>query len=187
MTDSTSSPPGWKDSEGRFWSTEITPNDNRRVIKLVGVDLFDAFDGQLLTRLSRDPMCLVDTLYAVCKPEADDRNLTAEQFAELLVGDAIEEAAEALVQGLLRFFPRDQRTVLVRVWNGMKRAKQESLQAADSKISVDQVNELVTLSRTKTEREIDRELARIKAELAATESDESSTNSQAPSESIPAG
>jgi hypothetical protein len=180
MTATPSNTPGWKDSEGRFWSTEITPNDNRRVIRLVGVDLFDAFDGQLLTRLSRDPMCLVDTLYAVCKPEADERGLTAEQFAELLVGDAIEDAAEALVQGLLRFFPRDQRTVLARVWEGMKRAKQESLQAADSKISMEQVNELVTLSRTKAEREIDRELARIKAELTETESDESSTSSPEP-------
>ena len=182
---SNDTPAAWTDSAGRTWSMAITVNDNRRVLKLLGIDLFDLFDGKLLERLSCEPILLVDTLYAICKPQADDRGVTEEQFAELLIGDTIEEAAQALVQGLLRFFPRDQRTVLGRLWEGTQQAKRETIRVAETKLSPAQMQELVNLHRAKVERDLDQELARIKAELSARASDTPSTNSPASLASIP--
>jgi lantibiotic modifying enzyme len=41
------------------------------------------FDGQLLGRLADDPILLANTLYAVCKPQADERGIDDEAFGEL--------------------------------------------------------------------------------------------------------
>ena len=44
----------------------------RRVQELTGVHLLEAIDGDLVTRLSTDPLLLGDVLFAICKPQADD-------------------------------------------------------------------------------------------------------------------
>jgi hypothetical protein len=92
MSQTTTEAAIWTDAEGRTWSTAINVNAIRRAKDLVGVNLLDVFDGELLPRLADDPVLLVNTLYAVCKPQADERNVGDEAFGELLVGDAIETA-----------------------------------------------------------------------------------------------
>ena len=71
-------------------------------------------------------MLLVNTLYAVCKPQADERDVSDEAFGELLVGDTIELAAAALVRGITDFFPKDRRAVLDRLWAATKRTRTRS-------------------------------------------------------------
>ena len=111
----------WTDSEGRRWSTAITVGTLKRVRDLVDVNLLDVFDGVLLGRLADDPVLLANTLYAVCKPQADERNVDDEAFGELLVGDAIEDAAQALVHGIASFFPQGRRAALTSLWTKLKR------------------------------------------------------------------
>ena len=60
-----------------------------------GINLIEAADGQLFGQLASDPVLLVNTLYAVCKPQADERGVGEEEFGALLVGDTIEGAAKA--------------------------------------------------------------------------------------------
>src|SRR5512137_1077238 len=106
----------WKDPHGRHWFTPITVGAIKRAKELAGVNLLDVFDGTLLFRLADDPVLLVNTLYAVCKPQADERGVTDEQFGELLAGDTFEQAVQALVEGLASFFPSERRQMLQRLW-----------------------------------------------------------------------
>ncbi|MDP5053114.1 MAG: hypothetical protein NWP69_04940, partial [Congregibacter sp.] len=65
---------------------------------LTGVQLLEAIDGDLITRLSTDPLLLGDVLFAICKPQADKQEITDESFGEGLAGNAIDDATNALLE-----------------------------------------------------------------------------------------
>jgi hypothetical protein len=97
------------DSAGRTWTLAVTVGVVKRVRDLAGVDLIEAATGDLWERLLEDPVLLVDTLYALVKPEADAGGVSDEEFGRALVGDALDGALAALEEELLAFFPRHQR------------------------------------------------------------------------------
>jgi len=154
-------PAKWTDSEGREWSTAINVHAIQRARNLVGVNLVDAFDGKLFVQLADDPVLLVNTIYAVCKPQADDRNISDEEFGALLVGDAIDEAAEALAQGVFDFFPRNRREVLRRLWTKTAKARSAATELATSKLNSPRIDEALEAVMKKTSDEIDRQIDTI--------------------------
>jgi len=158
MSEGKSNPAAWIDSLGRVWSTAISLNTIKRVRELVNVNLLEVFDGQLLNRLSGDPELLVNTLYAVCKPQADERGMSDEAFGELLVGDASEEATTALVQGLISFFPKDRREVLRRIWTKTGKLTAESMALITAKLDSANIDETIKAMLARASEEIDREL-----------------------------
>ena len=158
MTPSTTDAAIWTDAENRTWSTAISVNAIRRVKELVGVNLLEVFDGEMLARLADDPVLLVNTLYAVCKPQADERDVSDEAFGELLVGDTIELAAAALVRGIADFFPKDRRAVLNRLWAATKRTRTEAIQMAMDKLDSPLVDQVITGAIQKASDEIDQRL-----------------------------
>jgi len=158
MTPSTTDAAIWTDAENRTWSTAISVNAIRRVKELVGVNLLEVFDGELLARLADDPVLLVNTLYAICKPQADERDVSDEAFGELLVGDRIEEATTALVRGINDFFPKDRRAVLDRLWAATNRTRTEAIQMATAKLDSPLVEQAITGAIRKASDEIDQRL-----------------------------
>jgi hypothetical protein len=95
----------FKDNAGREWTIEINVAALKRVKSLAGVDLLGVLDGTLIERLIRDPVLLCDAVYAVCKPQADQRSVSDEDFGRAMAGDAIEQATEALLEELVGFCP----------------------------------------------------------------------------------
>ena len=158
MTPSTTDAAIWTDAENRTWSTAISVNAIRRVKELVGVNLLEVFDGEMLARLADDPVLLVNTLYAVCKPQADERDVSDEAFGELLVGDTIELAAAALVRGIADFFPKDRRAVLDRLWAATRRTRTEAIQMATDKLDSPLVEQAISGAIRKASDEIDQRL-----------------------------
>ena len=148
----------WKDTQGRTWQLGINVNTIKRVRELAGINLLDVFDGHLLNRLAEDPELLVNTLYAVCKPQAEQESVTPEAFAELLVGDAIEEAGAALVQGLIDFFPKDRREVLRRLWAATGKAQTEAMKLVTSKLDGPNIDAMIQAVMQQASDRIDREL-----------------------------
>ena len=148
----------WKDNQGRSWKLAINVNTIKRVRERAGVNLLDVFDGQLLNRLSEDPELLVNTLYVVCQPQAEQQAISEEAFAELLVGDAIEEAATALVQGLIDFFPKDRREVLGRLWKATGKAQAEAIKLVSGKLDDRQIEATIQAAMRQASEQIDREL-----------------------------
>ena len=97
----------FKDNQGREWTVEITVAAIKRVRGLAGVDLMEVLEGSngLIEKLVRDPVLLCDVIYAACKPQADERQITDEAFGASMAGDAIEHATAALLEELVDFCP----------------------------------------------------------------------------------
>lgn len=116
------------DNAGRSWTITINISAIKRVRSLLDVDLLTFVDGTLIERLITDPVLLCDVIYAVCQPQAQERDVSDEDFGRAMAGDAIELATKALLEELVDFSPcpRDRanlRRVLTTTWSAMDQAR----------------------------------------------------------------
>ncbi len=135
----------FQDSKGRAWTIHIDVNTIRRVKARVGVDLLLVIEGKLLHELAENPILMVDTLFAVCEPQAQAGGITDVDFAEGLVGDAIDQALTALMEDLVGFFPKGKRQVLAtlqsklnRVYEARTDLSMRRMEAIDLEKAIDQ-------------------------------------------------
>jgi hypothetical protein len=99
------------DATGKTWTVTINTNAIKRAKDTAGVYIVDVVNGDLYERLLLDPVLVCDVAYGVCKPEADARKFTREDFNAVLVGDAIGVAREAILGDLVDFFPNPIRSI----------------------------------------------------------------------------
>ncbi|GEM_PF-2209071 len=92
----------FKDKEGREWDLELNVSGVRRVRDECQVNLYEALDGQLVLKLSTDPVLMADVLWAIVEPQAE--GVTADQFGEALLGEWFDGAIKAFIEGLQGFF-----------------------------------------------------------------------------------
>jgi hypothetical protein len=156
-------PRTFTDNAGRSWQIAVTVSTIRRVRAEAGVDLAAAGrtapgGESVLERIASDPVLLADALYAIVRPEAEARKITPEQFGEALAGDAVEAAADALVEEIVDFFPTPVRARWRRAMD------------------------LAKAARSRNEAQVDRELERM-AEGAAAETPSPSMPSAPPAAS----
>lgn len=151
----------WTDGDGRKWSVSITVGTIKRVQEMVDVNLVDVFSGTLLNRLAEEPVLLANTLYAVCKTQADERGIDDVAFGELLVGDTIESAAHALVQGITLFFPQQRRAILSGLWAKTTKAKSAMLDVALAKLESGVMDQAIQAEIDRTTAEVDRRIAEM--------------------------
>jgi len=106
-------PPSFKDNTGREWHVELTIASVKRVRRLVGFDLLGDSLAEAMEKLARDPVLLVDVLFAAVQPEAEKAGVTDEQFGESLGGDSLEHATDAFMDALVLFCqnPRERRAL----------------------------------------------------------------------------
>ena len=123
------------DNADRSWNVEINVAAVKRVRDLANVDLLEIVEGKLIERLIRDPILLCDIVYAVCKPQADDRDVTDEEFGRSMAGDAIEHATSALLEELVSFCPspRDRKN-LGRVLEATNRVMDKARDLVEQKL-----------------------------------------------------
>ena len=122
--------PDFKDASGNAWNIRIDYDTAKRVRDLAHVNLL-AVDEDLFTRLA-DPFCLVETLYAICKPQADHLEMTAAKFGQGFNGESIEAATEALIDGIIDFFPPRRRAVLTELRRATNKVMEKKLVAAEA-------------------------------------------------------
>jgi hypothetical protein len=126
----------FKDNKNHTWTINITVAAIKRVRALCDIDLYSLVeigeDGKsntaLLEHLSRDPVLLIDAIYAVCKPEADALGISDEEFGEAMAGDAIDEAAAAFLDELVDFFPGMKRRALKKILEASHRFEEAAKQ-----------------------------------------------------------
>lgn len=116
------------DNTGRTWTLLVNVATIKRVRALCGVDLnsiIEVEDGKpttkLLERLSTDPVLLVDVLYAVCRPECEQKGVSDEDFGAAMAGDAIEQATSALLDEVIDFFPEAKRLAFRKILSASRR------------------------------------------------------------------
>lgn len=103
----------FKDTEGREWALVLNVGTAKQVKTLTGVDLLDVGRGDLFATILSDPYLLANVLYALCRDECVKRGISDEDFGRGLAGDAIDEAAQALMAEIVAFFPLRKRQVLM--------------------------------------------------------------------------
>jgi hypothetical protein len=101
----------FKDSEKRTWDIVVNVGTAKQVRELTTVNIFDLHQSEA-ERVFGDPCLLVDVLYVLCKGQCEARKMTDEDFGRSLVGDAIEDAANALSEEVADFFPSGRRAIL---------------------------------------------------------------------------
>jgi hypothetical protein len=138
------------DNAGCTWTVTVNVEAVKRVRGLLSVDLLEVLDGKLLERLAADPILLCDLVYALCKPEADAKGVTDEEFGRAMAGDAIDGATVALMEELVDFFPKGRRELLARALEKLRLLEARVVEAA-----------LRKLESPALERELDEELARL--------------------------
>ena len=123
------------DNADRSWNVEINVAAVKRVRDLANVDLLEIVEGKLIERLIRDPILLCDIVYAVCKPQADERGVTDEEFGRSMAGDVIEHATSALLEELVSFCPspRDRKN-LGRVLEATNRVMDKARDLVEQKL-----------------------------------------------------
>jgi len=134
----------FKDNADRTWTVTLNVYAVKKVRDLLQVDLLDlggdAKDGNgLLYRLIADPVLLVDVLYVVCQEQADEANVTDEQFGRAMAGDAIDGATKAFLEELADSTPspRDRaraRKVIDATWKLIDRAQDVLDARADAEL-----------------------------------------------------
>jgi hypothetical protein len=124
----------FQDNSNRDWTVEINVATVKRVKSLVDVNLLEALDGVLLERLIEDPILLCDVLYTVCKPEADERSVSDEDFGRALAGDVIEAATAALLEALVAFFPPAKRQLLAKALEKFKAFQMRAFDAVSQRL-----------------------------------------------------
>ena len=125
----------FKDNAGRTWTVDINVATLKRVRGLTGVDLMQVIEGTLIEKLIRDPVLLCDVVYAICKPEADARNVSDEEFGKAMAGDAIEAATTAVLEELVGFCPSPRdRANLGRVLQATNRVMDKARDLTEKRI-----------------------------------------------------
>ena len=88
-------------------------------------------------------MLLVDMIYVLIQPEADERGVSDEQFGSSLGGESIMDAQDAFYEELILFFHGLRRGDLVTALKKQKTLIQKAIQEVDLKIQKIDLDELV--------------------------------------------
>ena len=139
------------DAAGRVWVVDVNVATIKRVRALAGVNLLEVVEGDLIERLSGDPILLADVLYAVCQPQATRENVSDEQFGEGLAGDVISLATTAMLDSLVAFFPEPRRRLLEKAAAKYRQVQDKALAMIEAKLESPQLE-------TRILRQLDREL-----------------------------
>jgi len=133
----------FKDNAGRQWSVEINVAALKRVRGLTGTDLMQVIEGTLIEKLIRDPVLLCDVVYALCKPEADTRSVSDEDFGKAMAGDAIEAATTAVLEELVGFCPSPRdRANLGRVLQATTKVMERARDLVEKKLDSGELDRL---------------------------------------------
>jgi hypothetical protein len=124
----------FKDNADRTWTVTVNVDAIKRARSLLDVNLLEAVGCRLLERLVSDPVLLCDVIYVVCKPEADTRGVSDEEFGRAMAGDAIEQATQALLEELVAFFPLARRRLLRKALDKLRDLEAKALAVAEQRL-----------------------------------------------------
>ena len=133
----------FKDNADRTWTVEINVDAIKRVRSLCELDLLNTNHPGTLERLATDPVLLCDAIFAVCKPQADKQGVSDEEFGRAMAGDAIEQATEAFLEELARFFPTRRRELMTRALQKLRALDEKLLDAAEARLESGELEKML--------------------------------------------
>lgn len=103
--------PSFKDAAGREWLVKLSGPRIDEVNKATGVNLVSLSDP-VFPKFAEDMSLIPRCLWLICRKQAMQSNVDAEQFGEAVAGDCLEQAVSALTEAILDFFPQSTRDTL---------------------------------------------------------------------------
>lgn len=141
----------FKDNSGREWKVSITVEAVKRVRTLCGINLLDVIKidddkvtADLLDQLATDPVLLVDVIFCICRPQAEEIGVSDIEFGESMVGDTVEAATTALMEELINFFPEAKKKILRLILDTGNRIKHQALQTVDKLLASPELEEAIS-------------------------------------------
>ncbi len=130
------------DATGTDWLVAVNVTTIKRVRDLLKdddgtpVNLLAVVEkkGTLMKQLATDPVLLVNVVYVLCQRQCQERNISDEQFGELMAGDVIESATVALLEDLRDFFPKGQRELIGTALAKLKKFEALALERARERV-----------------------------------------------------
>lgn len=104
--------PQFRDNRAESWSIDLDYARLKEIRSRLGIDLLALDNRQQISRLVEDQYLLVDVLYLACAAQCAERGVSDEEFGRRLIGDPIDEASFALLEGLSNFFPSRKRALI---------------------------------------------------------------------------
>ena len=138
------------DNAGREWRLNVNVSTLTRVANDTGIRLDKLFESKLsgLEQLLSDPAKLVEVLWSLCETEAKRGEITPEQFGAGFAGDALESAANALIDEVILFFPSaPKRALATTIVEKARETDKYSLELAKKKVQELTPEQVLTLSR----------------------------------------
>lgn len=128
----------FKDTKNRTWEVVINYGSIKRIKDLLGVNILDLIylddetnlDVSLLNKYAEDIILLIDTLYCICKPQADALGISDVEFGESFSGEEAGKALNALVEETINFFQEPKRTLLTKIYTKVNNKETEIQQKA---------------------------------------------------------
>ena len=104
----------FQDRELRRWAIDVDGFAIQRVRRLLDYDLLKILEdeGKQLLALRDDPALLVDIVYCLVKPQADEAGVSDVDFGRGMKGDCLDDAWEAVLGEIIDFFPNGRRRLL---------------------------------------------------------------------------
>ena len=127
-----SRPSSFRDTLGRVWVIEVTTRTLKRVRDETGVLLTDLVDPERAAEvgLARDPVLLCEVLWSLVSRDADRRGISEEDFWDAISDDAVDKATDALIWGIVAFFPNPRREIMTKVLRAGERAAATAIKIA---------------------------------------------------------
>ncbi|MFI4876627.1 MAG: hypothetical protein ACIALR_14855 [Blastopirellula sp. JB062] len=164
------------DEKGRQFLVRVNGATVRELRQRLGVDLMQLLEGNdnaPLLELIGNPVNLIDALYIFCREDADAQNLTDEDFGRGLAGEAIDRAGDALLAGIVDFFPRRRRPILQAILAKIREMETGATTTLTSRMDGPKMGQLMHAILAKAGEDVD---ATIDAELARLTGGSDSTN-----------
>jgi hypothetical protein len=152
--------PGFTDAERRAWVIDLNVGAIKQVRAQCNVDLLDV-GGEVFQRLAGDPILLCDVLFVLCQEAAEQNNVSSESFGKGLAGNAIDEAVEALLEGLVAFFPNSRRHLAEKALAKSRALEQKIIEHMETVIESDKFDQAVEEGLREIDNEVEFRLASI--------------------------
>lgn len=118
--------PFFNDCLGQRWDTAVTASTIRRVQSETQTNLLGLVDAKtgLLQKCYDDPVALFSILCAVVRPQIVALGLTDDEFGDRLDTESLCEASvDAMLDGVVGFFPPERRAILARALGKLRAAR----------------------------------------------------------------
>lgn len=124
------------DEIGREWRVQLHPAKVREIQERFGILLTD-LRSDAFNQLSMDPILLVNTLYLICKQQADELGLSDDNFGELMV-PVIDQAVVALEVAICELFPSGRRSLLKSLHEKQEAMQRKAMETAIQELDANQ-------------------------------------------------